>query len=495
MLIARPLSAVGGVLVLIVLSRQLTPIDYGVYFAIWAIVEILILSSNVGLLHAAYRYVSAGEWSDGRIHLQGPIWQLIFWRLISLLIFSTMLFALPPISAYFFNGGSVAKNSLHLIALIILAEGIARYLEALFDSMLFQGSSHITLLSRTLLKFIAFSYFAFSDSLSLEKAIYVELAAALIGAAIGFLLLWNLYRNAAKNPDKPEAQKIDIRRMARFALPAYAAQILGITYGPDALKLALGAVAGAPAIALFGFAFSIASVVQRYMPANILSGIFRPLFVAVSKAEYAENRLSELLNISIKINCAFLLSAVCFLYFGGESLLLKISENNYPGAGLVTALIVLGLLAVAVHLNLSMYCIAKENSWPPLLATATSTVGLPLGYFFAKQYGAVGIAVAFGVTELIWSAVCLVALQVGLRQNLELHWAGFGKLLGAAIVSVVICMLFRVYFSPMWLIPALLAPGLFLGLVSFLEVFSNREKTWLISVLPLNRLSFLVRSR
>lgn len=495
MLISRPLSAVGGLLVLVVLSRLLPTAEYGIYFAVWAIVEILILSSNLGLLHAAYRYVSASEWSDGSIHLQGPVWKLLAWRIVSLLFFSTALLALPPVTTMFSDKYLIAAELLPFIAVIALAEGLARYLETLFDSMLFQGRSQLTLLSRTLLRLFGLTYFLLSDSLTLKEVIYAELSAATIGASIGIFLLWNLHRKASKKTDRPDAEKISIARMTRFALPAYVAQVLGLTYGPDALKLALGTVAGASAIATFGFAYSLAAVAQRYMPANILSGIFRPIFVAVFRKPDAEKLLSDLLNVSIKLNWAFILPVFCFLYFGGTPLLSKLSGGHYANAGMVAAWLVLGLMAVAIHLNLSMYCLAKENAWPPLLATATSMVGLPIGYVLAQHFGAVGIAAAFGLSELIWSVVCFLALQMGLRRNVNLDWTGFLKLLGIAIGALAICSLFSSYFASLWLLPAILTPAIFLFFAWSSGAFSAQEKIWLMSVLPVDKVPFVGRRR
>lgn len=495
MLIARPLSALGGLAVLVLLSRLLSAVDYGVYFAMWAIVEITILSSNLGLLHAAYRFVSSSEWVDGSIHLHGPMKQLIAWRGFSLLVFSSLLLALPSIAENFFKLGSIASALVPFIALIILTEGMARYLEVIFDSMLFQGSSQFTLLSRTLIRLAGLSYLMLSGSLTLTTVIFVELTAATTGMAIGLFLLWRLHQQANKKMDKPEKEIIGIARMARFSLPAYTAQVLGVTYGPDSLKLALGSVAGASAIALFGFAYSIAAVAQRYMPANILSGIFRPIFVAVSRKPDADQLLSDLLSVSIKLNWVFVLSAFCFVYFGGNPLLAHLSGGNYPEAGTVTAWLVFGLLAIAVHLNLSMYCLAKENPWPPLLATIASMAGLPLGFLLANSYGAIGIAAAFGASELIWAVVCLLALQFSSHKALQLDWLGFLKLLGSAACVLAICTLFDTYIASFWLVPTLLAPGLFLVLILPSGAFTSQEKSWLLSVLPIQILPFSRRTK
>ena len=66
MLVGRPLSAVAGFFVLILMSRWLPEKEYGSYFAFYALFEILILCSNFGLMHAVYRYTHMTEWTSGR---------------------------------------------------------------------------------------------------------------------------------------------------------------------------------------------------------------------------------------------------------------------------------------------------------------------------------------------------------------------------------------------------------------------------------------------
>jgi O-antigen/teichoic acid export membrane protein len=231
------------------------------------------------------------------------------------------------------------------------------------------------------------------------------------------------------------------------------------------------------------------------MPANILSGIFRPIFVAMSRKPDADKLLSDLLSISIKLNWIFVLSAFCFLFFGGDPLLNQLSGGNYPTAGSVTAWLVLGLIAIAVHLNLSMYCLAMENSWPPLLATVASMVGLPLGLVLARTYGVVGVAAAFGFSELIWSVVCLLALHMGSHRLMQLDWLGFCKLICATVIALFLGTVFNYYFPTFWVLPAILTPGLFLAFVLPSGALTKQEQVWLATVLPLNKLPFFKPAR
>ena len=84
MFIGRPISAVAGLLLLVLLSRLLSKDEYGIYFAVWAMAEIIILASNLGLMSAVYRYVSSNEVAQGGIIIEGPVWQFVGMRLLFL---------------------------------------------------------------------------------------------------------------------------------------------------------------------------------------------------------------------------------------------------------------------------------------------------------------------------------------------------------------------------------------------------------------------------
>ena len=481
MLLGRPLAAIGGLLVLVLLSRKLPAVDYGLYFSVWAIAEIVILASNVGLIHAVYRYVSADECLAGRITPQGPVARLVGWRLLSLLPCGLALALAPQLTGLL--GTQLAPATVGWLALIVMGEGMARFFEAVFDSMLCQGRSQLTLISRTVLRLLGYGWVLSHGSLQLQQVLLIEVAATTGGALLGLLLLLSLYRGAPAAVAQPAPASPPLAVMAAFALPAYLAQVLTLTYGPDALKLILSATAGPAALALFGFAYSLAAVVQRYMPANLLAGVFRPVFVAAAKKDDADQVLSHLIGLSIKVNWLVVLPVLCFLWSGGSGMLAMISGGNYPHAGPIVSAVVLALLLIAVHLTLSMYCLALAISWPVLWATAASALSLPVAFLLARAYGAMGICQVFLLSELIWCTVCYTLVKRHSGGALQLHWQGLGKLLAAAAAALALAELLRLgQVSWLWLAPG--STLLFVALALVLMPFSPRERGWLLSILP-----------
>lgn len=484
MLIARPLSALAGLSILVLLSRSLPATAYGIYFAIWALAEIIILASNFGLIHAAFRYVHADERNTGTILPYGPVWRFIALRVLSLVLGTAILFFASFPLEKFIEFQAVAVNIGVILALIVIGEGLARFVEVNLDSMLCQGRSQASLVSRTLFRFLGIAYLALMHDLTLESVMIVEVVAIWIGLVLALVLLGDIYRRA--NKDKALFEKHEqtsVRRMFQYAFPAFIAQVLTLVYGADALKLVLSNVSGTDALAIFGFAYSLSAVIQRYIPANLLAGIFRPVFVAASKREDADTVLPDLLSLSIKINWVIILPIICAAWFGANTFLSLVSDGNYANAGLPFLVLVVALMPISVHLVLSMYSLAKEVSWPVVFATLLSTSSLVLGFYLGKQYGVIGIAVTFLVGEVIWSSSCYFLFRKYTSGNLQFHWIGLFKLILATVLAIVLCQFIALVFDH-WIFLSIVSGLAFFAFAWLLSPLTKQEIIWLNTLMP-----------
>ena len=492
MLLGRPLSAIAGIFVLILLSRVLSPEDYGSYFAAWAITEILILASNTGVIHATYRYVSASETADGVTRPEGPIWSLLGWRVFSLILVVVGIHFLSLDAGRLFGLPSLSQAQVSMLGIIILSEGLARFIETVFDSMLCQGLSQITLISRTLFRLLGIAIFLDYGDVEFGDILVIEACATSVGALLGLVLLARLHFLAI-NAKTQKLSSPGIRRLLRFALPAYAAQILVLTYGPDALKLIVGGTGGSAVLATFGFSFALAAVVQRYMPVNLMAGIFRPIFVVASKRDDRSAVLSALTSLLVKINWLFVFPVLIASAFGGEIILSAISAGAYPESGVVTTLIVAAFAAVSMHLTLSMYCLAQENSWPPFVATALAVIGLPMGVYAADNFGAIGVALSYGIVELIWTLVCYCVVRFGYGELKFIDFVGLSKFLFALLAAMMAGLIFGKSSGVSPMVLSVICPLSFFFLIVIFKPFSAEEKGWLISVLPLSLTRIMLR--
>ncbi|RYG05511.1 MAG: hypothetical protein EOO07_30000 [Chitinophagaceae bacterium] len=275
MLIGRPISALGGLLVLVLLSRLLTKEEYGAYFALWALVEITILLSDPGVLHLIYRFVSASSNNQGQIMPKGPARQLLLTRCIALAIGAGILLIIPAHWLDLFSLTS-SPHLLKAAAIILLFEGAARTIEAIFDTMLCQGASQTSTVARTLIRLLGvYLCFLQTGSLTFEMLIWVDICATALGALLATILLIRIYINRKTYAGQyVDTAPVSPRTLFYYAGPAYLSQILGILFSIDMLKLTLSGGNSIYELAVFGFVFSLTLVIQRYLPANLFAGIF-----------------------------------------------------------------------------------------------------------------------------------------------------------------------------------------------------------------------------
>jgi|GEM_PF-1180745 len=486
MLIGRPISALGGLLVLVLLSRLLTKDEYGAYFALWALVEISILLSDPGVLHLIYRFVSASSNDQGQIMPKGPAPRLLISRILGLGLGAGILFLIPAHWLEFFKLAS-APHLLQAAAIILLFEGLARTIEAIFDSMLCQGASQITTVSRTIMRLLGiFVCYANTGGLTFDLLIWVDIAATSVGVLLGLCLLLNIYFKRHRYQGQfDQPTPAPIKTLLYYAWPAYLSQTLGIVCSADVLKLTLSGSSGVTELAVFGYVFSLAGVIQRYLPANLLAGVFRPLFIAAAQKPNADRVLVELLIACIKINWLFIVPMVCFSFILGDELLAYISGGKYVHVGSVLTVAIVGLMAFSVHLVLSHLCLARQTPWPLLGANLVATVGIFVGLALSKWLGALGTALAFCLNETIWCAASFYFLfrRAPFLPHADLN--GVVRLAGVGIVVAACAYVLKtaLLVHPL-IVAAILAFPLAIGLCR-LGVLSEQEGQWLMTVLPL----------
>lgn len=483
MFVARPISALGGLLVLIVLSRTLSKSDYGIYFALWASAEILILASTFGLVQSVYRYVSAAELFTGQLCPQGPVFPLLGWRVITLSLAAIGAASFPAILASLAGIPSLPEWVPLIFAVIVFGEGLARFLETLFDAMLSQGRSQLTLVSRTVFRLMGFLFFYLDGALTLSDVLFVEVAVTVGGSCLGLILIGHIYWRRFSAP-AIKTEPHCYRRMAKYALPTFLSDLIGIGYSVDFLKIVLAKTSGLEAVAAFGFAYSLAAVIQRYMPANLFAGIFRPVFIAASKKADSKVLLNGLVNVIIKINWLLILPVLCFLGFGSSYFLSALSGGNYVNSGGILLLLIAALLLRAVRFTLSMFCLARENSVYPLASTLFALIGLPIAIHLSTLYGAEGMGIALGISESVWILACLALFRYKSSDPLKLDGGALTKMLGASFLATGLGWVLDKAGMSLYFVGPISAASCLLSMY-FFSIFSGQEKNWLISILPI----------
>ncbi|HEX2011723.1 MAG TPA: hypothetical protein VJN44_12375, partial [Roseateles sp.] len=214
----------------------------------------------------------------------------------------------------------------------------------------------------------------------------------------------------------------------------YLAQCMTQLYSPDTIKLIVSRLLGAIEAATFGYAHAISYVLQRYLPANLLLGLIRPMLVARQQGAGSLAQLNAVGNLVLKINMLLLLPLSAWFGVAGQEFAVWLSGGRYPAAGLALFLLTLVLILSGTHLVLSMLATAVENARAILWGTVVSVPGVLLGIALASRLGSTAMVLGLAASEILWCGFALWLLGRG-GFGFRIDGRAWLKLLGVALLA------------------------------------------------------------
>lgn len=482
------LSVAIGFGYLLVLVRALEVEDYAGYIVLIAVLELALLVSNGGANAFAVRYITEARMPDRVGALPRLIWLSLGYRVGTLLLAGGALFMGRQTLADFVGQPAVSA-ALSLYWLVIVFEGASRYLELVFDSMLEQGRSQFSAVLRYGARFgIAAFLVLRGDVLTLHQVVVVEVIAFVFGFALSLAaLVTGLKRIRRDHSDlgRHGSGQFGLRRIAGFALPLFLAQVLTQVYGADTVKLIVSRLLGALEAASFGFAHAMSIMLQRYLPANLLIGLIRPVLVARRAGGAADEQLVEMGNLILKVNHFLLVPVAGLFAIAGRQLAVVLSGGRYPGAGLLLFLLTCFLFLQALHVVLSVIATAIEDRRAVLIATIGSIPGIVIGTMLVGQFGAIAMALGLWLSECLWCVISIWLLgQRGFRFSVDwAAWAKLGALGGASALFA--ALLPWNHSGPTGIFSDACALGIvYLALCAWVKPFSQADRDTINRLLP-----------
>lgn len=491
----KSITAIVGLLLLLVLVRVLNRADYGTYIALTAMLEIIQLSSNFGSLPAAFRYIPELRIGQHVHELSKLTNQLLTFRVATLVLATACLYCFAGELALWLKMPSI-ELSIKLYSLVIVTEGLARFIDVVFDSLLLQGYAQISILIRNGLRLSIATLFLLWPStqaspLTIDHWIFIEAGTSGLGAAVALFLLQR-HLGQLKN-DQPQKCKtgneIPFKRMRAFALPTFWAQILSLLQGPDAAKLLITKVASAAQTGAFGFAAALNAMLQRNLPVFLLIGMVRPIFVAAKSGGKSPQELVAMGGLLFKINVFFLCPFIAILLVSGDQVANILSGGKFPESGKYLTLLALLLVCQTLHSVLGLLALVAEESRATLHGTIAGLIGLGLGLALTPLMGPIAICGGLILSELFW---CIVMNRALSRHNLAfvIKTASLFKMAIAACIGAFVMLWLQRILPAHW--PSLLsltlislACGLsFLAFAWLLRPFEAHERALINKALP-----------
>lgn len=505
-LFGKVFGVVTGFIWILLLVRVLSKNEYGTYIALASLIELFITISNFGLNVIGDRMIPR-MWSQSDRTVGNLIIRLVKYRLFFSCVFGVGLFFLIKNGMSGFN---VKLDGFILIVYVFIAivESLARFIETIFDSLLVQKFSQLSMLSRYVTRsIILISIYINIEAVSLNDWLVYEGCAYLFGFFVSSFLLWRTYTvlNLEANSSKEISNSYVLVELFH-AFPIYISQLIGAFVSLDLVKLLVVKSAGNHTAAVFGFAASIALMLQRYLPSILLVGLIRPVIMAsLSNSQNSFNRLNTITSLLLKVN-------LCIIGVGfvGASLNLKelmvfLSGNvEYSDNAYVLLIFLVYTLTQSARIIYSYIAIGTKQAKSMLAGQISGIFVIAIAFFFCSLHS-VGSALFFYsssvvVSDLLWIGITTLSIKRSIGFVPFIDLVGFFKLIIIFLVSAVggyACLFMNLNLS---LLPLLnmffvFSSILFIFLILFVIFLplSNDEKEVLCKILPSKSKAFISR--
>lgn len=339
-LLGKGISSVAGFLAMVLVIRALPVDQFASYSVLVALVETLTGLSGLGLAHALLRYVPELYARHYQRALRKYVGGSVLLRSAVLLLAAFAAYLLSNQLAPMIGlGDSIGPFQLFL--LLVFLRSTSQFLSQILESTLHQANAQFAFSLTAVVRMVGMLYLTQHPAPDLMQVIWVEV----LGDGLGLLVMaYGVLRMLSQGSGEqapPDDDASWLRRhlgqIARFALAGYVQHLAILPYGGNTNRLVGGRMLADAQMASFGFAQSLYEYIKRYLPAQLLVGLIRPVVVA----RYSEQRnFADAARISgkvLQINILFIGAAFVLLAVGGPEAIAWMSAGKY-GAGVAIVL-------------------------------------------------------------------------------------------------------------------------------------------------------------
>ena len=461
------LSVVG----MLLLVRYLSPEIYGKWAVLMGFAAPVMLFTSLGFRHSLLRFSAALESDQARCRF---LWSVLFRRCLTLLVVCIVLFATFPFyESRFGVAGQGNVFALMLPAFLFLAASqylviglnvALRQREVFIGSLIFQGSSILGVLLGIRLE----------ESLPFFAGVYLvaNLNYLLFNFSVGIYFL-----------GRPKWQDLTYRHQedseeTHYRRTSFVDDLGNSFLSADVSRFILAAFSSSPQVAIYSVASNITEKLRALIPLEI----FRPLTTVLFFRRYEEtgtiSEVNRMFHLLLKLNriltTAFL---VLFIPLGYEVIVWIFRADYGPAYFPVVALLIgIGLFGMPIGL------VAQTLKRPQWLVYSKLAVFLNvgLGIPLAIHYGALGMASAMALSELMKNLIVYVLL----RREFPISYPWLSTLQFAFSGISVALLLWLLKGSVHFLIAGGIGTLAWLAAIRLFRILSSEDRELLSGVAP-----------
>ena len=444
-----------GFLTIPIITRTLSPHDYGVFELLNLCLILLNLSVAMEVSQAVARYIVDTKSKDERREFVSTAY---FFSLFSYVIFSLILYVFKDTFAEFvLNDLSYVSLSLYLIPWIFL-HGSTTFISNQFRwenkptlHLVIQACMGISLLGSV-------SLFLIGMQPSIESLIHAYLLSQAVTLLLGFSLV---YRHKIMgflfSMNK-------LKLMLLFSLPLVPSSLA--VFGQSYIdRVMITHMLDHDALGLYSLAFKIASIVA------VLAGVFQlslvPLIYKNHKAERTANDLRDIANIYL----FFVLCAILALVIFTDEIFYIFVGNDFAGARSIVPVLLLSVGIQNVYALSPGLAIAKKTHYIALINALGMVINFVLNYLFIMRFGLIGAAYATLLSAIITCATNIVINQK--HYYVPYHYGAISIAMSITVACIAIVQFVQFDLSITLLIGKILATTMITALIGYILCHSQ----------------------
>jgi len=442
-LLGRVTQAIAFFALTLWLVRILSPSDYGAYMVLWGMVEMLVPLSSFGMLEGIRRFLPELAARGAPEVLKQFIKWITIIRFTILISFSALIISFWPEITIWLGFNVTQQNSTMIAAVLIVTVISFRYTSEMLECLLEQRWSQTTQALLPIGRILGVAALTTVGSLTLERLLYIDIIVSSICLLVAeFFLIKKL-----KNLNGTRDYHIDVREIATFVWHMMATSLLWSVAGAGTLRIIVARVLGLESAGMFAFLQQLQTMIGRYLPANLLYNIIRPIII--SRYTLGEiSIVSRAVSLLWKINLLIVASCVVLVTIAGDELIAFISSNRFTEAGVIMLIMLLSLGAAGqsqlINSSMQIFSYTRQLRYFSLLAILT-----PISVVIGSHWDLLGVAIGIMVSIWILNGSILFWLNRQ-SQSIELDWYGAFRGISLAILIVIIGLIISHEFSSWW---------------------------------------------
>ena len=476
----KGVNAVLNLSIFVLIASSLSKSDFAIYAWLVAFIELSTNISRFGINWAVDRYVPQLRSTLNSVALRRFILIMTGLRVAVIVLFAA-LFHWSGQTILSFSGKEEWFPAFDLYILVIVPYALMTFSrDIVFQSLLKQVHSQAnTTLRHAIFLSVLFFFISQSDELTLMHVIYGDIAATTTAAIIALIQMGVLLRQLPYGTAPTSSALPTWRMIVKFAANSYANEVFRMSGSGYAVMTAAPQLLSTLALAPYGFCQTLFTQLNRFLPAHLFSGLYRPRLVSEYTRTGSFSTLNRQLIVILKVSNYILASGIAvFFVYGGEILDL-LSRGKYVDAhGLMMFFLV--LMLVDNHRQVLM---ALCNTIERVDFLSRSSLFLPFVVPIAvilvlAGLGSFGLVLALIIAEVL----CVGAIVGQLRRagyQLVFDLRGQARIAATALVAIVVGLVVHTYHpeTTFWNIVGIILTGLsFMVTGRLLRPMSERER-------------------